>query len=883
VIVNGTPHTLPWSGSFLSFSEVSVQAVPAAGWEFDSWSGDAAGTDNPVTITMSEEKSATVSFNQLSYTLSLTGSGSGSVVVNGTPHELPWSGDFPSFSEITLQAIAADGWEFDSWSGDASGSANPDTITLSEAMAVTVNFSQLSYELALTGSGNGSVIVNGTPHALPWTGSFLSFSEVTVQAVGASEWLFSSWSGDASGSANPVTVEMDIPKNVTAVFVPVQYTLNLTSTGSGSVLVNGVVQTLPWSGDFDSGTNVTLTATAASGWQFSGWSGAIAWPTSPVIVTMNGDKTIAAAFDQSSYALTIAGVGSGSVLVNGETHALPYSGSFLSGTTVSLEAVAAENWLFSGWSGDVNWSHSELTVTMDEPITITATYSDLSRTLSIAQVGTGSVLVNGEAHTLPWSGSFLEGTEVSLEAVPATGWEFSAWSGDVSWAGEIVTLTMDRNKAVTATFTERSEFNLSLAKTGTGSVLLNGTAVALPWTGVLARGTSVTLEAVSGSDWQFDGWSGDLAGAANPVSFTMLDDYEASAAFSRIPYELALTSDGSGSVEVNGESHELPWTGEVYAGEEVTLEAVAASGWRFQNWSGDVAGSDNPVTITIAGDRSITAVFYEPSEFLLTIQKDGSGSVLINGVAPELPWTGAFPREAEVTLEAVASGVGGFEGWSGDLAGTDNPQTIVMDGDKTLTATFVCVETPFSDVACDYWAAEAIMAAKDAEIAYGYPDGTYRPNIKVDRGAMAVYVGRAMAGGGTALPEAPAEPTFPDVPADHWAYAAIEYAASQQVVQGYPDGSYHPAWSVTRGQMAVFIARSIAEPTGEAGLDGYAAPLAPTFEDVPTSLWCFAHVEYLVDHGIVQGFPDGTYRPETSVTRDQMAVYIARAYGILED
>jgi hypothetical protein len=77
--------------------------------------------------------------------------------------------------------------------------------------------------------------------------------------------------------------------------------------------------------------------------------------------------------------------------------------------------------------------------------------------------------------------------------------------------------------------------------------------------------------------------------------------------------------------------------------------------------------------------------------------------------------------------------------------------------------------------------------------------------------------------------------------------------------------------------MAVYVARSIVTPTGDAGLAGYAPPSTPSFADVPTNYWAYKHIEYCEAHQIVNGY-DGDYRPESAVTRDQMAVYIARAF-----
>jgi hypothetical protein len=108
----------------------------------------------------------------------------------------------------------------------------------------------------------------------------------------------------------------------------------------------------------------------------------------------------------------------------------------------------------------------------------------------------------------------------------------------------------------------------------------------------------------------------------------------------------------------------------------------------------------------------------------------------------------------------------------------------------------------------------------------------------------------------------------------------VEYAAAANVVTGYTDGLYHPDWTIARGQMAVFIARAMVDPTGEEGLAGYTPPSAPTFVDVPTTFWAYKHIEFIAASGVAAGYKDRLYRPGALCTRDQMAVYIARAFGL---
>ena len=157
----------------------------------------------------------------------------------------------------------------------------------------------------------------------------------------------------------------------------------------------------------------------------------------------------------------------------------------------------------------------------------------------------------------------------------------------------------------------------------------------------------------------------------------------------------------------------------------------------------------------------------------------------------------------------------------------------------------------------------------------------------VTRDQLAVYIARARAGGdgGVQVPTGVVEPSFSDVPDDHWAYKYVEYCNDLGVVGGYPDGRYQPTNPVDRGQMAVFIARAMANPVGDVGLAGYVPPSTPTFPDVtPSSSWAWAvrYVEYIKERHVSEGYPDGLYHPERTVTRDQMAVYIARAFDLMD-
>ncbi|HZG88361.1 S-layer homology domain-containing protein [Paenibacillus sp.] len=109
--------------------------------------------------------------------------------------------------------------------------------------------------------------------------------------------------------------------------------------------------------------------------------------------------------------------------------------------------------------------------------------------------------------------------------------------------------------------------------------------------------------------------------------------------------------------------------------------------------------------------------------------------------------------------------------------------------------------------------------------------------------------------------------TFEDV-ADHWAKRDIELLASKLVLNGASATAFAPDRSVTRAEFAAMLVRAL-------GLDE--RPTASKFSDVEGSAWYAGAVGAAAERGIVGGVGDGQFRPGDTITRQQMAVMIARA------
>jgi hypothetical protein len=207
--------------------------------------------------------------------------------------------------------------------------------------------------------------------------------------------------------------------------------------------------------------------------------------------------------------------------------------------------------------------------------------------------------------------------------------------------------------------------------------------------------------------------------------------------------------------------------------------------------------------------------------------------------------------------------------------------TITTPAGQATTTKPDFIVADFRDVAYSYWAYQYIMTATGDGLSAGYPDGTYHPDQVVTRDQMATFMARATAGGdaNVQVPTGVAEPAFSDVPESYWAYRYIEYVAARGIATGFPGGGFGPSRPVDRAQMATFVSRGMAVRTGGSSLETYEPPAMPTFRDVPPDHWAYPFVEYSAAQGIVQGYPDGTYQPDTACARDQMAVFLTRAFG----
>ena len=217
-----------------------------------------------------------------------------------------------------------------------------------------------------------------------------------------------------------------------------KYTITLSAGEGGTVSTTG--------GEYESGQTVSVTATPQGEYVFKNWSDGNTDATRTITVSSNSSLT--ANFEKRKYPLAINFEGEGEVLE--EIVSTGRTTDYDSGTTVKLTAQAAAEWVFVGWTGDIESTEESVQIVIGEPKEVTATFERKKYPLSVNIEGEGEVLeeiVNSGKIT-----DYDSGTTVKLTAVPSEGWEFVGWTGAIASAELEIEILVSEAKTISATF-----------------------------------------------------------------------------------------------------------------------------------------------------------------------------------------------------------------------------------------------------------------------------------------------------------------------------------------------------------------------------------------------------------------------------------------------
>ena len=686
---------------------------------------------------------------------------------------------------------------------------------------------QLTFDWRYEGAPEGTTTTTNV-----YTNGSVAIPEINHDRAG---YHISDWK-DKNGQ--PVTAETTVGKD--AVFIAEwtanTYTITVTA-GSGG--------TVSGSGEYSEGTEVTVTATPATGYRFTGWMENDRQVSTDATYTFKatGDRTLTAKFEKKVTGVTL----------NTETLELFTGGSATLTATVEPSDAANQN---------VTWQSDNANVATVEGGTVTA-------------VGAGETTIIVQTQDGNYTATCKVTVTQSTYSISAdtTALNFgSAYTGYAQPAAQTVTVENTGNQPVilnqpsstdnfvvgnltdtelaageTATFTVQPKAGLA-AGTYSETIMVSGTNnnVTLPIT------ASFTVKSRP---------------SYNPPT---VSEETTDAIADAQPGETVTVDLSSGSTTLDKEVFET------LAGKDVTLVVDLGDG---VSWT--VNGSDIPedadftdidLNVTMNSDGIpvdvVNAITGEVGTVQITLAHDGEFGFTMTLSAPLGEenagyWANLYHYDEEAEKLNFEAATKIDEDGSVTIPFSHASQyAIVID---THSHAAVDVSDLFIDIAPDAWYKDAIQYAYDNGLMTGVSANEFAPEATTTR-AMIVSILARLEGVTTA--EAAG---FADVDDNDWYATAVNWAANVGVVNGYEDNTFRPNTAITREQLAAILMNYAAykgeDVSNRADLTSYT--------DQP-STWAEEAMSWAVAEGLLTGVTADTLQPQGAATRAQVAAILQR-------
>ena len=632
---NTTMGTVSGSGSVREGYSTEISATPNTGYYFTQWND--GNTDNPRTITVTENVSYTASFAPYSYTITVLSDNEMMGTVTG-------GGQYDYGTTATIEAFAETGFRFTQW--DDLNTQNPRTVSVTGDATYTASFEQITYNVSATPNNAlyGSVMGSGV----------YNYGEtVTLEASAEEGYHFVRWNDGET--ANPYVFPIFANKTVTAIFEAdgaeiTYYTVTVSSNDPAMGTVDG-------GGIYEENETATIEAIPATGYEFVSWNDDVA--DNPRSFTVTADVEFVATFQPISYTVTVAANPAEGGTVDG-------GGVYQYGETAHLTAEANPGYTFTNWSDGYLYATRDLQVTGN--VDLTANFEQQEYTVNL-------IVRNAAYGSTTGSNTYHYGDQVTAQATANQGFQFDRWSDGSNTVSSdnpyIFTVTGNVDLYAEFVSVAVNYYDVTVASANTDMGGVSGT-------GHYPEGTMVRVEALPHYGYRFTQWQDGVT--ENPRTFEIHENMSFTASFA--PDEFTLTvvpNDASmGTVEGSG----------TYAyGTQVEVRATARDGYHFVRWDGADAinnAKSETVTLNVTVDRdmTLTAVFAEDEVIYYTItvlsNNENMGTVSGGGVyaAGDVIEIVAQPKHNHV-----------FATWQDGNA--ENPRTIVVEGDRTYTAMFM--------------------------------------------------------------------------------------------------------------------------------------------------------------------------------------------------
>lgn len=689
---HGNPQGQDWydQNTTADFSVTTPDVQADVRYIFNVWSGSYSGSSSSGSIEMDGPKTITALWNT-EYYLTVNSE-------HGNPQGEDWYGKdlIAIFSVTSPVENGLTKYLFDKWTGDYEGTSVSGAVIMDSAKAVTAHW-QIQYYLST--SENPDQGGNITPS--PPGGWYDDSTNISFSANAEAGYKFTGWSGGITGNSNPVIVTILNPLSISANFgKEVEIAINTNPQGlkfSADEIIYTAPQTFTWIEN--SGHQLELDSPQMENedvrYVFESWSNEE--DKDHVYTVPSFSESLYANFTTQYF-----------LKVNSD-YGNPQGAGWYSKDSSAIYSVARYHYFsdtrfaFLKWSGDCENDTSIVdTLIMDSPKEVIADW-EKQHYLSVEKSGFGEV--EGE----DW---YKEGTEAvfSIDTTDVTAkgdsqYVFIGWTGKGagSYTGANVTDTVTMNNPIkeTANWQLRYAIRTSAVPSWAGTVTFN------PAGGWYKEGSAVSVSAVPDTEkeYVFSYWSGGLSGTSNPAEI-IIDGPKDICAHFIIEGEIVITSEPEGLlIIVDGESFISPQQFNWISGSSHTLGVPESYHkeddikYIYNYWSDS---GERVHDIIVNNIRNYTA-FFITKYYLSTYVVPPQGGVM----SPAVPG-GWFGKDSTVSVQIEPASGFHFLNWDDALSGSDNPEEIVMNAPKKVTAEMEEI-TGIEDDMRDYLPGEFVL------------------------------------------------------------------------------------------------------------------------------------------------------------------------------
>ena len=472
-----------------------------------------------------------------------------------------------------------------------------------------------------------------------------------VATAQAKEWktqftrdFFSDTWYDYTGADNPV------------------FAVTASSTRGGSISFTGAdnLNTVPY------GTTLTVIASPADGYKLTKLTanGQDILETLRFKVTAN--TRVEATFTLQAYNVTPITLGKGTLQITGadDLNAVAY------GTELTINATPAEGYELTALTANGTDILATKKIVVKDNVTVKATFTKKNFAVTFAKEGEGTISATGASNL----NSVAYGTELTIVATPATGYELvsiTAGGADITATKKVV---VTGNLTVKATFAKKN-FAVSLTKEGEGTITATG-ATSL---NAVAYGTELTINATPAEGYELTALTANGTDILATKKVVVKEAVEVKATFAKKSFAVTFAKEGEGTITATGATS----LDAVAYGTELTINATPAAGYELVSITAN--GTDITATkkVVVTDNLTVKATFTKKS-FAVSLTKEGEGTITATGASS----LNAVAYGTELTINATPAA--GYELVSITAGGTDitASKKVIVTGNLTVKVTF---------------------------------------------------------------------------------------------------------------------------------------------------------------------------------------------------